>query len=79
MSNGDPVVSGKRHIGSFEKRMGRYDGSYTPTEKRIKDELMKQFCHLEGSTESAAYRNAECWCACGRLRAENSDKCARCA
>lgn len=79
MSNGDPVITGKRHIGSFEKRMGRYDGSYTPTEQRIKDGLMKQFCSLESSTNSEAYTSAPCWCEkCGRLRDSEEMRCSRC-
>jgi hypothetical protein len=79
--NGDPAVSHVRGENDFAAKKGRYDGGYTPTEQRIKDGLMKQFCKLpEGSQNTAAYTSAECWCACGRLKdQEHGDKCRRCA
>lgn len=79
MSNGDPVGSEAPRGKSCGKRMGRYDGSFTPTEQRVKDELMRQFMrNPEGEPPSAAYVNAPCWCACGRLKSVG-DLCARCA
>jgi hypothetical protein len=76
--NGDP--QGSESTKSLSQRKGRYDSGWTPTETVIRNGLMRQFMkNPEGTTNSAAYREAECWCACGRLRAENSDKCARCA
>lgn len=75
MSNGDPINSGGK---SNSKRMGRYDGSYTPTEQRKKDSLMRQFCRDEGPPPSQAYLNAPCWCECGRLKSVG-DMCERCA
>lgn len=78
MSNGDPFDSDKPRGKSNAKRMGRYDGSYTPTEQRLKDSLMKQFCRDEGPPPSSAYLNAPCWCECGRLKAEGKEQCQRC-
>ena len=80
MSNGDPVGSDKPKGKSNAKRMGRYDGSLTGTEQRTKDKLMQQFRRTaEGpGAPSEAYRNASCWCACGRLRSDGASKCWRC-
>lgn len=77
-SNGDPVDSPRGK--SLERRKGRFDGGYTPTEQKIKDNLMKQFCHLPEGTagNTQEYREAECWCACGRLKSTPT-QCARCA
>lgn len=60
--NGDPT-----HIGPRGKtrsmRKGRYDGSFTPTEQRTKNRLMKQFTKLEGpSGNSLAYVESPLWC-----------------
>ena len=80
-SNGDPVGSEKPRGKSNARRKGRYDGtSYTGTEQRTKNRLMNQFRRTgEGpGAPSEAYRNASCWCACGRLKAEGRDSCARC-
>lgn len=77
MSNGDPVGSELPRGKSNAARKGRYDGSYTGTEQRVKDELMKQFCRDEGPPPSSAYLNAPCWCACGRLKSIG-DLCAKC-
>lgn len=63
---GDPGFIGKRGKAA-SMRKGRYDGSWTPSEQRKRDQLMKQFCSLEGvNGNTAAYRNSACWCACGR-------------
>lgn len=79
MSNGDPVGSELPRGKSNAARKGRYDGSYTGTEQRVKDELMKQFCRDEGPPPSSAYINAPCWCACGRLKVDGWGMCQRCA
>jgi hypothetical protein len=80
---GDP-----HHIGSRGKtasqRKGRYDSGWTPSESRQRDQLMKQFCRLEGpSGNGDAYVNAQCWCSCGaRLKEFPVDKprwCRDCA
>jgi hypothetical protein len=56
--NGDPIGSEAPRGKSLEKRMGRYDGSFTPSEQRLKDQLMKQFTRFgEGvGGNTAAYR-----------------------
>jgi len=79
--NGDPAVSHVRGENDFAAKKGRYDGGYTPTEQRIKDGLMRQFMKThEGTMNVPSYTNAECWCACGRLKdQEHGDKCRRCA
>lgn len=79
MSNGDPAVIEKRGK-SNAARKGRYDGSYTGTEQRLKNRLMQQFRKTgEGpGGNSEAYRNASCWCACGKLKADGYDECQRC-
>lgn len=60
--NGDPTHIGPRGK-SRSTRKGRYDGSFTPTEQRTKNRLMKQFTRLEGpSGNSAAYVNSSIWC-----------------
>lgn len=80
MSNGDPTDRGPRGKDRSERK-GRYDGGYTGTEQRIKDQLMRQFMRTgEGpGAPSSAYRDAPCWCACGRLKAEGKDECVRCS
>ena len=79
-SNGDPVGSEKPNGKSNEARKGRYDGSYSGTEQRKKEKLMNQFRRTgEGpGAQSEAYRNAPCWCACGRLKYEGRAECLRC-
>lgn len=56
--NGDPVGADDPRGKSCEKRMGRYDGSFTPTEQKMKDQLMKQFTRFgEGvGGNTKAYR-----------------------
>lgn len=78
--NGDPIDIGPRGK-SNAQRKGRYDGGLTGTERHIKNGLMRQFMRTgegEGGN-SEAYRNSPVWCACGRLKAEGKDTCARCA
>lgn len=79
MSNGDPP-DGPRGKDRSERK-GRYDGGWTGSERRIRDQLMRQFMKTgEGPGGNGdAYRNAPCWCACGRLKADGDDVfCARC-
>ena len=57
--NGDPIGSEAPRGKSLEKRMGRYDGGFTPSEQRLKNQLMKQFMHGGGEGpggNSAEYR-----------------------
>jgi hypothetical protein len=56
--NGDPIGSDAPRGKSCEKRMGRYDGGFTPSEQRLKNQLMRQFTRLgEGpGGNSAEYR-----------------------
>lgn len=79
--NGDPVfLSRPSHENRFSQRKGRYDSGLTPTESRTKERLMRQFLQRDGQQgNSTAYLEAECWCACGKLRAEDSRTCGRCA
>lgn len=80
MSNGDPIGCDEPRGKSRAERKGRYDGSYTGTEQRTKNRLMNQFRRTgEGpGGNSEAYRNASCWCECGRLKADGLDICRRC-
>jgi hypothetical protein len=57
--NGDPVGSEAPRGKDCSKRMGRYDGSFTPSEQRLKNKLMKQFTRFgEGfGGNSAEYRD----------------------
>lgn len=80
-TNGDPVSAKETRGKSNAARKGRYDGSFTGTEQRIKNELMRQFMRTGeggGMGNSQAYRNAPCWCECGRLKAEGKNFCAKC-
>ena len=42
-TNGDPVGANEPRGKSNAARKGRYDGSFTGTEQRIKNQLMRQF------------------------------------
>ena len=70
--NGDPSFIGKRGK-SASMRKGRYDGSYTPTEQRTKDRLMRQFIRNgdgSGSGNTYEYVTSPVWCeepGCDRL------------
>ena len=46
--NGDPIGSDAPRGKDCSKRMGRYDGGFTPSEQRIKDQLMRQFMRSGG-------------------------------
>jgi hypothetical protein len=76
----DPIGSQGK---SLSQRKHRLDGpSWTPTESRQREQLMKQFCKLEGqSGNSSAYINSPVWCpGCNgkRLRAVARGLCERC-
>lgn len=59
---GDPTFIGKRGKKTAQRK-GRYDGSWTPTEARTRERLMKQFTRLEGpSGNSPAYVASPLWC-----------------
>lgn len=75
----DPIGSEKPRGKSRSQRKAARDGpSWTGTEARQRDQLMKQFCKLEGPAgNSEAYISAPCWCDCGRLVIRDG-KCARC-
>ena len=70
--NGDPSKLKRDNTKSHHKRMGRYDGSYTPSEKMLKARLMRQFISGYDGPRGAspAYINSEVWCrhpGCGRM------------
>lgn len=74
----DPIGSEGK---SLSQRKHRNDGpSWTPSERYERNKLMKQFCHLEGvNGNTQAYREASCWCDCGRhLKADGRDSCLSC-
>lgn len=82
---GDPSFIGKRGK-KASMRKGRYDGSYTPSEQRLKAKLMRQFIKgFDGPRgNSSAYLDSPVWCACGsgmnRRAVDGSTvACARCA
>ncbi len=55
--DGDPVGSESER--SVSQRKGRFDPGWTPTESRLRDQLMKQFCRggSDGTRgNSEAYR-----------------------
>lgn len=56
-SDGDPV--GSESEKSLSQRRGRYDPGWTPTESRMRDQLMRQFTRTGGEGtcgNSEAYR-----------------------
>lgn len=61
--NGDPHHIGKRGKAASQRK-GRYDGSFTPTEQRLKDKLMRQFIRgYDGPRgTSLEYINSPVWC-----------------
>jgi hypothetical protein len=80
-ANGDPVSATETRGKSNAQRKGRYDGSFTGTEQRIKNNLMRQFMRTGeggGMGNSAAYRNSPLWCACGGMKVTGKDVCAKC-
>jgi|ERR1700755_2094896 len=79
----DPIGSEGK---SLSRRKHRLDGtSYTPTEQRTKDGLMRQFCkQVEGVylRDVAAYTSSPVWCPfCSgrRMRMAEGKSCAPCA
>lgn len=84
--NGDPQGSEAPRGKARHQRKSRFDPGWTPTEKRQRDQLMRQF--LKGGDggrgNSPAYISSAVWCACGRgmnRRGKNGKTvpCARCA
>lgn len=65
-----------------EMRKGKYDGGYTPTEQRKKDQLMRQFLKNDGPGMGAseAFRTSPVWCSsCGnKFKTEGSNLCEKC-
>lgn len=53
-----PLEDSKGGVRSPQMRKLARDGkTWTPTEQRLRDKLMKQFCHLEGAAGATeAYR-----------------------
>ncbi len=73
---GDPTHIGPRGKDKSERR-GRYDPGFTPTEKHMKDQLMRQFLSRDGQQgNSAAYMNSPVWCHCGRLNGTHTHRSA---
>ena len=73
--DGDPQGSEKPRGKDRSERRGRFDPGWTPTEQHIKNGLMRQFMrNPEGSPNTEAYRNAPCWCWCGRLNGTHVHK-----
>jgi len=78
----DPIGSEAPRGKDRSQRKHRNDGpSWTGSEQALKNRLMNQFRRTgEGpGAPSRAYREAECWCECGRLRADGQPTCTRCA
>lgn len=67
--NGDPTFLKRANTKSAHARKGRFDGGFTPSEQRKKDQLMRQFIKgYDGPRgNSSEYMNSPCWCWCGRL------------
>lgn len=65
---------------SAERRKSGRDPGLTPSELHRKAQLMRQFMrNPEGpGGVSDAFREAPCWCECGRLRVAPGQPCARC-
>lgn len=84
-SNGDPTHLKRSNTKSHHARKGRYDGSFTNSEQRLKNKLMRQFIKgYDGPRgNSEAYVNSAVWCACGHgmnRKSQNGDiiPCAKC-
>lgn len=80
-SNGDPTGSEKPRGKARSARKGRYDGGFTPSEQRKKDQLMRQFLKGYDGPRGASleYVNAPCWCeypGCSRLKSGYEKYCA---
>lgn len=79
--NGDPIGSERARGKDRSERRGRYDPGLTPSEKRVKGELMNQFRRTgEGpGGRSEAYVNSPVWCGCGRrMKVDGCSACERC-
>ena len=63
-SNGDPTFLKRKNTKSRHARKGRYDGSFTPSEQRLKARLMRQFIKgYDGPRgNSAEYLASGIWC-----------------
>lgn len=69
--DGDPPLSEYRRGKARSMQKSARDGTtWTPTESRKRDQLMRQFMkHADGTGgNSEAYRNASCWDKNGRLK-----------
>lgn len=74
----DPIGSERSRGKHRYQRKSKLDGpSWTPTEQRHRNQLMKQFCKLEGGTNSEAYRASPLWCGkcCGMMVGGRCGKC----
>lgn len=76
--NQNPIGSEGR---SAERRKSGRDMGLTPSEKRRKSQLMRQFLQRDGSQGSnEAYCSSPVWCDCGkRMRPAPGVSCERCA
>lgn len=76
--NGDPVGSERPRGKDRSERRGRFDPGWTPTETKIRDACMKQFCKMpEGSPNTEAYVNSPVWCrhpGCSRMNGTHEHK-----
>lgn len=77
----DPIGSDAPKGKDCGRRLSSRDGKpFTPSEQRLKNQLMRQFIKGDGPKgNSAAYLAAPCWCACGRLMVEELGMCRKCA
>lgn len=76
---GDPAMSHEPRGKDCSERRGRYDSGWTGTEQRLREQCLKQFCKLEGSTNTEAYKSSSVWCDCGKgLKADGLETCGRC-
>ena len=80
--DGDPIGSEKPRGKDNSMQKGRYDGSWTNTELRLRDKCLKQFMkNPEGEAGiSTAYRESPIWCdSCGQyFKVEGANLCSRC-
>jgi hypothetical protein len=81
----DPVgASLPRGKAASQRKSGRDGTTWTPSERYVRDGLMRQFMRTGSEGEggnSAAWRESPVWCeSCGMyLRLEGRAHCARCA
>lgn len=79
--DGDPVGAEKpRGKSRYQRKSARDGKSWTPTESRHRDQLMRQFCRLDGPAgASEAYVSSPVWCPCGkRMHLEGTSLCRNC-